>query len=458
VEEASATANGKDVDPVSSNDQATPESHDSAPPSQAIVPADRSENPAKGGLVLLVMNFLKKDVIEPSRALAAKQRVEIVATPAAPITLTGASSFLRRHALVLLCVILPTLLATFYFGFYASDIYVSESIYVVRSPHAKSSSGGLGALLGGGGGGGSFTRAQDDIFTINAFVTSRDALDFLNQKLDLFNSWKSSHIDLLHRFNPLGWYGSKEDLFKYYSKRVESIMDPLSGITRLKVAVFSPEEAFQINELLLGLAEQKVNAINSRARNDLIRFAETEVSNAEDKAKKAAVAVSSYRNTQGVVDPEAQTNLHFSHISALQQELVKTRSQLAQLKVFAPNSPHPPALELRQQTLEKEIAQEMANITGGENSLASKAAEFERLRLESEFATQQLASALASLESARNEAQRQQLYLETIAKPKVPDVAILPERFLGVLATFVVCFVIWGVLSMLISGIREHKS
>jgi capsular polysaccharide transport system permease protein len=365
-------------------------------------------------------------------------------------------SFLRRHAMFLACVMLPTLLSIGYFGFYASDIYVSEASYIVRSPNAKKSSGGLSALLGGGEA--SFSRAQDDIFTINAFVTSRDAMDYLNEKLNLSSNWKSPEIDLLHRFDPLGLDDSNEALYKYYGKRVESAMDPISGITTLKASVFSPREAFEINQLLLGLAEDKVNTLNDRARNDLIRFAEREVANAEDKAKMAAVAVSIYRNTQNVVDPEAQTALHFQHISALQQELVKTRSQLVQLKVFAPNSPHPPALELRQKTLENEIAKEMANITGGESSLASKAAEFERLKLEREFAAQQLASALASLEGARNEAQRQLLYLESIAKPKVPDTAILPRRFMGILSTFIVSFLIWGVLSMLVSGIKEHKS
>ena len=365
-------------------------------------------------------------------------------------------SFVQRHGLFLLCVVLPTLLAIFYFGFYASDIFVSESSYVVRSPNQKSSSsGGLGALLGGGS---HFSRAQDDIFTISEFVTSRDATQVLNEKMDLAKSWHSAQIDLLHRFDPLGWDNSKEALYEYYLKRVNASVDPLSGITTLTVSVFSPEESFEVNKHLLGLAEQKVNMLNDRARNDLIRFAEAEVTIAENKAKAAAQAVSDFRNKEGVVDPEAQTNLHFSHISLLQQELVKTRTQLAQLKVFAPKSPHPPALEQRKITLEKEIAKEMEQITGGKESLASKASMFERLRLEREFAAQQLASALASLETARNEAQRQQLYLETIAKPNLPDTAILPRRFTGVLATFVVSFVVWGVLSMLISGIKEHKS
>ena len=367
-------------------------------------------------------------------------------------------SFVQRHAIFLACVVLPTLLAIFYFGFYASDIFVSESSYVVRSPNQKSSSSaGLGALLGGGGGG-SLSRAQDDIFTISEFVTSRDAMQVLNEKMDLSKSWQSKQIDLLHRFNPLGWDDSKEALYKYYIKRVNAIVDPLSGITTLTVSVFSPEESFEVNKDLLGLAEQKVNMLNDRSRKDLIRFAEAEVAIAENKAKASAQAVSDFRNKEGVVDPEAQTELHYSHISSLQQELVKTRTQLAQLKVFAPKSPHPPALQQRMITLEKEIAFEMEKITGGKESLASKASAFEILKLEREFADKQLAAALASLETARNEAQRQQLYLETIAKPNLPDTAILPNRFMGVLATFVVSFVVWGVLSMLISGIREHKS
>lgn len=453
VEEASATANGKDVDPVSSSDQATPESHDSAPPSQAIIPADRSENPAKGGLVLLVMNFLKKDVIEPSRALAAKQRVEIVATPAAPITLTGASSFLRRHALVLLCVILPTLLATFYFGFYASDIYVSESSYVVRSPNKKSSASGLGAMLEGAG----FGKAPDDVYTVSEYVRSRDALNYLQNQLDLKKIWQSGKVDILHRFNPLGWDGSQEALYEYYLKRVETHVDSMSGITSLKVSAFDPETSFQVNTLLVSEAERLVNVLNERGRNDLIRFAENEVHNAEKKAKASALALSNYRNDNSVMDPVRQTQLHFEHISRLQEELVKTRTQLTQLKVFSPDSPHPPALELREKTLENEVAKEMQKITGGENSLASKAAEYERLTLEREFADKQLASALVSLEVARNEAQRQQLYLETIAKPLLPDEAVLPKRLWGVLSTVVLGLISWGILSMLLAGVKEHR-
>jgi capsular polysaccharide transport system permease protein len=64
---------------------------------------------------------------------------------------------------------------------------------------------------------------------------------------------------------------------------------------------------------------------------------------------------------------------------------------------------------------------------------------------------------MSALEGARNEAQRQQLYLETIAKPSLPDGPLYPRRFRGILTTFVLGLVAWGILSMLVAGVREHQ-
>ena len=48
--------------------------------------------------------------------------------------------------LFLLTVIIPTACAILYYGFMASDVYVSEARFVVRSPD-KPSMTGLGVLL-----------------------------------------------------------------------------------------------------------------------------------------------------------------------------------------------------------------------------------------------------------------------------------------------------------------------
>jgi len=52
-----------------------------------------------------------------------------------------------RGKLFFYVVLLPTFLAILYFWPIASDVYVSESKFVVRSPQAQMQSGGLGGIL-----------------------------------------------------------------------------------------------------------------------------------------------------------------------------------------------------------------------------------------------------------------------------------------------------------------------
>jgi capsular polysaccharide transport system permease protein len=81
----------------------------------------------------------------------------------------------------------------------------------------------------------------------------------------------------------------------------------------------------------------------------------------------------------------------------------------------------------------------------------------ERLLLEKDFGQKQLAAAMTALEQARAEALRQQLYLERIAQPNVPDSSLEPDRVRGILTTLVLGLLFWGIFSLLISGVREHN-
>ena len=356
------------------------------------------------------------------------------------------------NRLFLVTVAAPTVLAILYFGLVASDVYTSESRFVVRSPERQNSSP-LGALFRTAG----FSRAQDDSYSVQDYVLSRDALAVLRDQLKLDMAYSSPEVDRLSRFAGLDPDKSFEALHRYYQKMVKVQTEAVSSITTLSVNAFTAQDALNANRLLLAQSEDLVNRLNERGRQDMIKFAQTEVTQEESKAKAAALALSAYRNQQGVVDPERQATVQLQQVAKLQDELIVTTTLLAQLKAFTPQNPQIPSLQNRAQTLESEIAKETTKVMGGQKSLANKAADFQRLALESEFANKQLASTLASLENARNEAQRQQVYLERIAQPSLPDVAQEPRRLRSVLATFVLGLVAWGILSMLIAGVREHQ-
>lgn len=364
--------------------------------------------------------------------------------------------WLRKHLLFVLVVILPTLISGAYFGLIASDVYISESRFVVRTAQKQQISS-IGSLLQGSGLSG-FTRAQDDAYTVSSFIQSRDASAFVDSELNVRALFSNENIDRLSRFPTLPTFDdSFEGLHKYFQGKVEVRLDPTSSISTLVVKAFEASDAQRINDVLLKRAESLVNGLNQRAREDLIRHAKLEVEASEARVKEAAVALSRFRNQNEVVDPERQSGLQLQQILKVQDELLATKSQLAQLRLLAPDNPQITALEVKREALEREIDRELRNITGANKSLSSKAVEFQRLALEREFAERQLAAALVALEQAKNEAQRKQLYLERIAEPNLPDIALEPERLRAVVATFIVGMIAWGVLVILLAGIREHN-
>jgi capsular polysaccharide transport system permease protein len=357
----------------------------------------------------------------------------------------------RLDRIFIFTVALPTLLAAVYFGLMASDAYISESRFVVRSPQ-RTTPTGLGALLSGTG----FARAQDDTYSVHDYVLSRDALRELDQALKIRQAYAAAEIDILNRFPGLDWDDSFEALFRHYLRHVQVDYDTASSITTLRVRAFSAQAARDVNEKLLQVSERLLAGLNERSRRDLVEVAQREVHLAETRAKDTALALAAFRAKGTVYDPAAQSALQLQSVSHLQAELIAAEAQLAQVRRLAPNNPQVSVLAARVDVLRKSIATETAKVTGRESSLNAKAPNYDMLVLEKGFADRQLATALTSLESARSEAARKHLYLERVVQPNLPDEAVEPRRLRAVITVFVVGLLLWGVVGLVVASVREH--
>ena len=92
--------------------------------------------------------------------------------PTPPRTKNLLGRLKRINRLFLYTVVIPTALAIIYFGLLASDIYVSESRFMVRSPQKPIQAGMLGSLLQSTG----IARTLDDQYSVHDYILSRDAL------------------------------------------------------------------------------------------------------------------------------------------------------------------------------------------------------------------------------------------------------------------------------------------
>jgi len=360
--------------------------------------------------------------------------------------------FFRVHRLLILTVALPTLLAIIYFGAVASDIYISEARFIVRSSQPTVQPGLLGSLLQGT----SLSRSLDDTHAVHDYILSRDALSELVQQLPLRDAFRKDNIDFVNRFGAWGADESFESLHKYYQRRVSVDVDTTTSIAVLKVSAFAAADARSLNEAILRISERFVNDLSDRARRDIVSFATNEVKDAEKRGQAAALALAEFRAEKSVMDPEKQSAAQLLQISKIEDQLITTKMELTQLLRSSPQNPQLPTLRARQSTLESEIARELSKITGSSGSLSSKAAGYMRVALERDFAEKQLAAAMSFLENARTEAQRQQLYLERIVQPNMPDHAVEPRRLRSVAVVLVLGLMAWGLLGLLLASIREH--
>lgn len=348
-------------------------------------------------------------------------------------------------------VVAPVLAAVIYFGFLASDVYVSESRFVVRSPD-KPATSGLGIILKSAG----FTNAGDEASAAQSYATSRDALREINRNGAFQRAYSRPDVSLFDRFNGFGMTGSFEHLYRYFQGKVALQNDTTTSITTLTVRAFTPTDAQRFNKELLELSEATVNRLNERGRQDLVRYAQQEVDQAQARASRASLALAAYRNRSGVVDPEKQADVQMQMISKLQDNLIAAKTELAQLQQYTPENPQIPVVRTQIGTIQQQIDRELGKVAGNKGSLAASAVQYQRLVLESDFSTKQLGGALASLQDAQSEAQRKQAYVERIVEPNLPDSALEPRRLRGIFATLIISLVAYGVLRMLYAGIKEH--
>lgn len=350
-------------------------------------------------------------------------------------------------------VILPSLLATIYYGFIAADVYVSESRFVIKAPDQPSASrSSLGAILQDTGLGGGGEQANEII----GYLDSRDALADLTEQVDVREAFGSPEADFLSRFPLVYQNNSFEDLFAYYKSMVSAMPDAETGLTVLSVEAFTPREAQALNLGLLDLSEDLVNRLNQRVNSQAIAESEARVQEAQQRVRDARISLGAFRNSSEILDPQEQGMGVLAVSNELIAEESALRAQLAQIRRIAPNHPSIPALEERIVAVSRQVAEQTGRAVGTPDALASRMSEYENLLVEQEFATQLLTVANAALEQARVEAQQQQYYLERVVEPNLPDEPILPNRLKSILAVLFGSLCLYLVGWMLAVGIREH--
>lgn len=362
------------------------------------------------------------------------------------------SPFWRPWALFVGLVAIPVAIASVYFGLVASNIYVSEARFIVRSA-MHSDLTGLAALVQNQG----LSRAADETHAVNEYFRSRDSLKTLLEHHQLAEVLSRPEADLISRFPNFYSKSTQESLYRHFRSMVTAEVEASTGLSRLAVEAFRPEDAQRIASALLASAEVLINRLNERANRDALNYANDMLDAAARKVNQIERQITEYRQRERLIDVGQETTAAMEAVGRLAIELAQSRASLDQQIRLAPSAPSVSALRERITALSKQVDNSRAKLVGADSSIASKMQEYELLLLQRELAAKGLGLAMLNVEKAKQNAQLQYLYLQTIAAPNMPDEALYPRRLFWIFIVTAVSLVLFWTILSIHRLVMEHQ-
>ncbi|WP_421304803.1 sugar transporter [Aeromonas veronii] len=349
-----------------------------------------------------------------------------------------------------LWVVLCFVIATVYFGFIASDRYVSRAELIIKQADQIKMLPDALSMLGIGG------SNHQDVLLIQDYLKSWDMLAKLDKELALKSHYQSDAADY---FSRLSDDVSREDFIKYYRQHLGLHLDELSGVLTIELQTFDPQYGQQVVALMLKESERFINKLGHQVALDQLAFVEKEVDRAYQRLQDEKAKVLAFQNSHQLISPESTSSARLGVVSQIEGELVRQQAELKQLRSYMKDSaPAVVSVQSRVDALTRQLEQERAKLTGQDKDAMNEiTAGYLDVQTQATLAADLYKTGLISLEQARVEAYRKLKHLLVITQPTLAEDAEYPRRLYNLATVGVLLCLFYGLIVMGLATLREHQ-
>lgn len=365
-----------------------------------------------------------------------------------------------------LAAILPTVLTGLYYIFIASPQYVVETQFSVRGSNSSSLNAlGLTALVGS-------SAQSGDSYVVADYIQSSQILPDIREQtgVDIRTVYSRPSIDFLYRENesrPL------DEFRDYWRDMVNVSYNSTTGNVTMRVFAFSPSDAKQVADAVLTVSENLVNTLSEKSRRQFVEVANQQVARSEERLRNIRGQITDLRITEQAVDPTAVATMEATIISSLEQELASLRTRYkALVDSVSKDAPSARVIERQIVALEQQLVEQKKRISGdGSGDTSSKTTRsgldagralpemidrFTELSVEQEFAVKAYTTSLAALETAMQEAQKQERYFAVYVQPREPEIALYPLGAINTLIMLAASSCLWLIGYFAFRSVKDH--
>ena len=341
-------------------------------------------------------------------------------------------------------------IAVAYFGFIASDRYVSRADIVIKQADQIKMLPDALSMLGIGG------SNHEDVLLIQDYLKSADLLRKLDKELGLKAHYQSHKVDY---FSRLPEDVSQEDFIEYYRDHLTLRLDELSGVLTIELQAFDPAYGQRVVSLMLKESESFINKLGHQVALEQLAFVEKEVNRAYQRGQDEKAKVLDFQNKHNLISPESTSSARLGVVSQIEGELASQQAQLKQLQSYMKDTaPAVISVKARTEALTEQLAQEKARLTGtDQNAMNEVTARYMDVQTQATLAADIYKTGLISLEQARVEAYRKLKHLLVISQPTLAEDAEYPRRLYNLATIGVILCLLYGLIVMGLATLREHQ-
>ncbi len=365
----------------------------------------------------------------------------------------------RRHKLFLLStrllffVFFPTFIAGYYYYGVATPMYTTKSEFLILTADGSgAAAGGLGGLLPS-----QFATGQDSVAT-QSYLQSKDAMLRLDADEGFRAHFSQDWIDPIQRLDP---EASNETAFKLFKKYIKLGYDPTEGMIRMEVSTAIPELSAIFSDKLIEYAEERVDDLSRRKREDAVVTANQGLEDATENRRAAQKRLVELQEGS-ILDPVGEIAGIRALINSVELRLQEKQLDLnIQLSNARPNQIKVDALRGEIAVYQEELNKQNARLnqaSDGQASLAELTSEIQIAQADLATADLVLQAALENKRLSEIEANKQVRYLTVSVRPVASDDPSYPRAFENTILAFLVFSGIYLMLSLTASILREQVS
>ena len=354
-------------------------------------------------------------------------------------------------AKISLFVLLPTLVAGWYYYMVATPMYATKTEFVIQQSTATSA---ISSLFTGT----SFATSQDSV-VVQGYLQSPDAMELLDKDNGFRAHFSDPKIDPIQRLDPAA---SNSATYALYKRYVKISYDPTEGVIKMEVSAATPQKSAEFSRALIGYAEKRVDELTSRLRGDQEKSAAASFADAQSKLEITQRNLVQLQEKYKTLNSDVEAGLVTTQIATLNTQMTQEQLSLAQMQANpTPNKARMDPVIQRIATLQSQIDILRQKLTqDGTSGPSIASVQSELLVAQAEVATRQmmLAQSTTAMETSRIEANRQTRYLSVSVEPVPPDDPTYPRAFENTLVVMLIFGGIYLMISMTIAILREQIS